>query len=135
MFMNWKTLIFLLFICFWLHGVFVAMRAFSSFGEQGLIFMWNVNRSLQRLLWFHGTGSGPLAQQLWHMWHMGACSAARGVFPDPQVLNPYPLHWQMVPIDSATRKVPLIFLRMTLFPKLIYRFNAFPIKMPADFFA
>lgn len=58
MFMNWKALIFVLFICFWLRGVFVAMWAFSSFGEQGLIFVWNVNLSLQWLLWFHSTGSG-----------------------------------------------------------------------------
>ena len=112
MFMNWKTLIFsYLFIYFWLHGVFVAMRAFSSYGEQGFSCI-----TAQAL--------GPLAQQLWHMGFR--CSAACGIFPDHQVLNPYLPHWQMIPIHSVTREVSLIFLRMTLFPKLISRFNVFP---------
>ena len=87
------------------------MQAFSSCGEQGLLFV-AVSKLLievASLVVEHGLQARGL-QQLWHMGsvvvahglqsagsvvvaHGLSCSAACGIFPD-QGSNPCPLHWQ-----------------------------------------
>ena len=70
------------------------MRAFSSWGERGLLFVV-VRRLLiavaslvaeHRLQWLQCGDSVVVAHGL-------SCSAAYGIFPD-QGSNPCPLHWQ-----------------------------------------
>ena len=92
-------------------GLCCCVRAFSSCGERGLLFV-AVHRLLiavASLVAEHGLQAHGL-QQLWHMGsavvargpqsagsvvvaHGLSCSAACGIFPD-QGSNPCPLHWQ-----------------------------------------
>ena len=95
-------------------GLRCCARAFSSWGEQGLLFVVLQGYSLLRyagfslrwLLLLRSTGSrragfsscGAWAQQLWSagsvvVAHRLSCSTACGIFPG-QGSNPCPLHWQ-----------------------------------------
>ena len=86
-------------------------RAFSSCGEQGLLFaaVRRLLTAVASLVAEHGLQARGL-QQLWHtgsvvvarglqstgsvvVVHRLSCSMACGIFPD-QGLNPCPLHWQ-----------------------------------------
>ena len=87
------------FWCFWIHWVLVAAHgAFSSCGEQGLLFV-GVNRllievaSLAAEHRLESIGSVATVPGL-------SCSMTCGIFPD-QGWNPHPLHWQAdsLPLD------------------------------------
>ena len=99
--------LFILFIYFWLHWVFVAAHGLSLVVASGdYSSLWCTGFSLRWLLLLWSTGSrcvgfstcGTWAQQLWLagsvvVAHGLSCSAACGIFPD-QGSNPCPLHWQ-----------------------------------------
>ena len=93
-------------------GLHCCVRAFSSCGERGLLFV-SVRRLLiavaSLLLWstgsrrmgFSSCGVRALVVVACRLWSAGSvvvahglsCSATCGIFPD-QGLNPRPLHWQ-----------------------------------------
>ena len=109
-----------LFIYFWLHWIFVALRRLSLVAVSGgYSSLRCAGFSLQWLLLLRSTGSrcvgfsscGTLLQQLWHVAsvvvarmlqsagsvvvaHGLSCSTACGTFSD-QGLKPGPLHWQV----------------------------------------
>ena len=116
--MYWEVFVFSFFfnlfliIYFWLCWVFVAAcRLFSSWGEQGPLFIalrapliavasLVVEHGLKAhgLQWLWHTGSVVVARGLQStgsvvMVHGPSCSAACGIFLD-QGSNPCPLHWQ-----------------------------------------
>ena len=105
--------LFLKFIYFWLHWVFIGSRGLSLAAVSRGYSSWRcMSFSLRWLLLLRSTGSrrtgfsscGTWAQQSWLMGsraqaqqlllHGLSCSAACGIFPD-QVSNPCPLHWQV----------------------------------------
>ena len=121
--------LFILFIYFWLHWVFVAARGvslvvvsggYSSLQCAGFSLRWLL------LLWSMGSrraGFGSCSMQAQQLWLMGSraqaqqlqcvglsCSVACGIFPD-QGSNPCPLHWQAdsQPLHHQGRPVLSIF--------------------------
>ena len=71
-------------------GLHFCVRAFSSCGERGPLFI-AVRGPLSRPLLLRSTGSRRAGSVV--VAHGPSCSAACGIFPD-QGSNPCPLHWQ-----------------------------------------
>ena len=97
--------LFIYFIYFWLHWVFVAARGLSLVAvSRGHSSSRCTGSSLRWLLLLQGMGSRcassvVVAHVLWStgsvvVVHGLICSTACGVFPD-QGSNPCPLHWQV----------------------------------------
>ena len=80
-------------------GLSCCLRAFSSCGEQGLLFI--AVRVLLIVVASLVVEHGLQARGLQYLWHTGSvvvarglsCSEACGIFPD-QGSSPCPLHWQ-----------------------------------------
>ena len=82
-------LLFRIFICLWLHWVFIAVHLFSSHHEPGLL---SLIEALRLLIWWplllQSAGSG--ARGLQRLQNVGSvvvahglsCSAVWGIFPD-----------------------------------------------------
>ena len=104
-------------------GLHCCMRAFSSCGERGPLFVavHGLLIEVASLVSGHGLQAHGL-QQLWHtgsvvvarglqstgsvvVVHGLSCSAACGIFPD-QGSNPCPLHWRRSLNHCVTREAP-----------------------------
>ena len=114
-------------------GLRCCPRAFSSCGEQGLLFtaVRGLLIAVASLVVEHGLQVRGL-QYLWHVGsvivaprlqsagsvvvaHGFSCSAACGIFLD-QGLNLCPLHFHRIPNHCATREVPIfMFFRQKIF--------------------
>ena len=135
------TNLFILFIYFWMHWVFVAVHGLSLVvASGGYSSLWCTGISLQWLLLLQSTGSrhtgfsscGVWAQWLWlvgsraqpqQLWHMGLVAPlACGIFLD-QGSNPCSLHWQVDSLPLHPQGSPLSSFLMYEFIIVIFPLN------------